>query len=96
MESRGEGLLVDIDLDALAVANLVERLEGEAGVVPLEEGVALEELAFDTLCMAAGSEGLPVAVLLVADGAGSGTGGAARMLRVALNFLAPASCACFV
>lgn len=66
------------------MANLVERLEGEAGVVPLEEGVALEELAFDTLCMAAGSEGLPVAVLLVADGAGSGTGGAARMLRVAL------------
>ncbi len=73
------------DVDALAGADVIEIVEDEAGVVALEEGLALGDLELEALCVAARRQRAAVAVLLVAGGAGGGAGGAARVLGVALD-----------
>ena len=59
-----------LDIDALADEDLLEVVDVEAGVMPSQECLCLENLALDALDMAAGSESLPVSVLLVALYAG--------------------------
>jgi hypothetical protein len=76
---------IGLELDALGGEDVVERVEREAGDVAAEEGVALEQLVLDALGVAARGERLPMAVLLVADGAGGGARRAAGVLRVALR-----------
>ncbi len=85
LEGIADGGVVGVDVDALACADGVEVVEVEEGVVALEEGLALSELALEPLCVAAGGEGLAMAVFLLAGGACGGTGGAARVLGVALG-----------
>lgn len=84
MEGRRDGIVASVNVNALARENVVEVLEGEAGVMTPEKGLALQQLALDAFGVAARGEGLAMAVFLLADGACGSTGGAPRMLRVAL------------
>ena len=85
VEVGGDGIITGIDLDAFAREDIVEVVEIEGGDVALEEGLALEKLALDALCVAARGELMAMAVLLLAEGPGGRAGGAAGVLGVALG-----------
>jgi len=96
LEGAWGGVVVDLEVggevggvdgggvDALAGEVLLDAVHVEVGDVGLEEGLALGEELLHAHAEAAGGEALAVAVLLVADGACGGTGGASGVLRVAL------------
>ena len=84
MKSSRDGIVCGVNFDTLTSTDGIQIVEVEEGVLPLEEGLALHELALDALCVAAGGEGLAMAVFLLAWRARGRTGGAAGMLGVAL------------
>ena len=85
LKGVGDGIVADVDFDALAGEDGVEVVEVEGRVVALEEGLALEKLALDAFGVAARREGLAMAVLLLAGRACGRAGGAAGVLGVALG-----------
>ncbi len=85
LESGGDGVVTNVEVNALTGEDVVEVIEVKCGVVPLEERFALEELALDALGVATGCEGLTVTIFLVARGAGGCASGEAGMLGVALG-----------
>lgn len=82
-----------VDLNPFPPTYLVEVCHSEIGNMTFQESIALSDLALDELGVTSKSEGLPMSVLLLARDAGSRARCTFRMFRVALNFLAPASCA---
>ena len=74
----------DIGFDALLDAEMLEFFEDKVWILPSDESLAEQKLAFDLLDMASWGEGLSVSVFLVALYAGCPTGGAPGMLGVAL------------
>lgn len=82
-----------VDLDALPTTYVVEIGKIEIRDMTFQKSIALSNLALDILCVTSESEGLPVSVLLLARDSSSRACRAFGMFRVALNFLAPASCA---
>lgn len=75
----------DIGFDALLDAEMLEFVEDKVWILPSDESLAEQKLAFDLLDMASWGEGLSVSVFLVALYAGCLTGGAPGMLGVALG-----------
>lgn len=75
----------DIGFDALLDAEMLEFFEDKVWILPSDESLAEQKLAFDLLDMASWGEGLSVSVFLVALYAGCLTGGAPGMLGVALG-----------
>jgi len=85
-----------IDIDAFPRKNLIEIIEIEIRDIMLQKGIALGELAFDVFGVTTRGKGLTVPVFLMAKSTSCRTSRTSWMLRIALDFLAPASCASFM
>lgn len=73
------------NIDSLSGETFIDSIDGEAWNMVLEESSALSKEILDALCVPARGKGLSVSVLLMTDGTRGSTGGAARMLGIALG-----------
>ena len=76
---------IGLNLDTLADKDVIDIFHFKARNTASEKGIALGELMFEMFSVATESESLAMPVFLVTGGSGGSTGGASRMLRVALE-----------